>query len=208
MTIIVRQYLHKKIKKSNKSLPFSSIAVTQLQTSSIKVIELIFILLAFAFTASTAYADVYRCVVNGKTVYSDSRCEYGASPIKLQDNIIRRTQSDKDRDDQMAYRAGQMALEEKVNDAKSARQYANKCSFSAYALGDDKGKILAAAARDECYKNEILKESGKSDQVSLDAYNLWKDHRIITKRTPPPPPAAALSYHCRPDYMGGMRCDP
>ena len=86
LTILIKQYLHKKIKKSNKSLPFSSIAAAQLQTLSIKVSKLIFILLAFAFAASTAYADVYRCVVNGKTVYSDARCAYNPGVVRIDPN--------------------------------------------------------------------------------------------------------------------------
>lgn len=47
---------------------------------------MIFILLAFAIGTSTAYADVYKCVVNGKTVYSDSRCAYKPDTIKISPN--------------------------------------------------------------------------------------------------------------------------
>ena len=86
LTITFRQYFRKKIKKSDKALPFFSIAATQLQTLSIKVGKLIFILLAFAFAASTAYADVYKCVVNGKIVYSDARCAYKPDTIKIDPN--------------------------------------------------------------------------------------------------------------------------
>jgi hypothetical protein len=90
LTILIRHYLHKKIKKSDKPLPFSSIAATQLQTLAIKGSKLIFILLAFAFAASTAYADVYKCVVNGKTVYSDARCAYipGIVRISPDQNVV------------------------------------------------------------------------------------------------------------------------
>lgn len=82
LTTIIKQNLHKKIKKT---LQFFSRIAPLLQIP-IKVIKLIFILLAFAIGTSTAYADVYKCVVNGKTVYSDSRCAYKPDTIKIDPN--------------------------------------------------------------------------------------------------------------------------
>lgn len=60
-----------------------------------------------------------------------------------------------------------------------------KCSFSYYAIGDEKGQQLAAAAKAECLKNDALQRNGRANEVSNEAYNRWKDHRVITKRTPP-----------------------
>ena len=76
-------------------------AATQLQTLSIKVGKLIFILLAFSF-AFTAYADVYKCVVNGKTVYSDSRCAYKPDTVKIEpnQNVIQGYRASVNNDDQ------------------------------------------------------------------------------------------------------------
>lgn len=35
---------------------------------------------------SLVYANVYKCIVNGKTIYSDSLCTYGAAEIKVDPN--------------------------------------------------------------------------------------------------------------------------
>ncbi|MDO9188691.1 MAG: hypothetical protein Q7U24_02385, partial [Sulfurimicrobium sp.] len=128
----------------------------------------------------------------------DIACEYGAATVKLHDNTIDRTQNERSRD-------GEKIFDSKVDDAKSNRRYADKCSFSYYTNSDEKGRILATAAKDECYKNEMLKESGRGNQISLDAYNLWKDHKVASKRAVPPP---APSLTCRPDGLGNMNCNP
>lgn len=100
-------------------------------------------------------------------------------------------------------------LADTPTDTLTKGKYVNdkKCSFSYYAIGDEKGRQLAAAARDECRRNEMLKTDGRESEVSYEAYNLWKDHRMMTKRaTPPPVPAMKPSIHCRPDYLGGYTC--
>lgn len=45
-----------------------------------------FVSLVLAMGASVAYADVYKCIVNGKTVYSDSRCAYRPDVVKVDPN--------------------------------------------------------------------------------------------------------------------------
>lgn len=65
----------------------------------------------------------------------------------------------------------QDAMEEARELAKSS----GKCKFEYFVYGDDKGKQLALAAKEECLNNEALKKTGQSSQ-SLEAYDAWKDH--------------------------------
>lgn len=107
-----------------------------------------------------------------------------------------------------------------INEAK--RFNPNTCKFQYYALGDELGKTLAAAAKEEC-----LSTKGQLGP----AYTRWKDHYQVTSarrssaaardqqqptpveaynqalRTPmlTPPPQ---SLRCRKNYIGGMDCTP
>lgn len=144
-------------------------------------------------TADLCFAMTYKCKdSSGRVIYSDSMCEYGAATVKLHDNTINRTESERSRDNQAIF-------DGKVNDAKSTKKYGAQCTFT-YREGSGKGYVLASAAKDECYRNEILKKSGRGDQIKLDAYNLWKDYRALLKQT-------KQTTHCTPDYAGGMYCN-
>lgn len=88
------------------------------------------------------------------------------------------------------------------DEVKAQTKKSGKCSFSYYFLGDDKGKVLADAARDECYRNEELKGEGKGDQISNEAYQRWREHREMTKRAP----VQSKQMRCRTDYAGGLIC--
>lgn len=148
-----------------------------------------------SFTFSAAHAKVYKCVVNGKTVYSDSLCAYESKTVNINPN-----QNMINGDKSIA--EGLPAWKKReVNDNT---ERSDKCSFSYNSSGDDKGETLSKAAKAECYNNELLKAGGRNDEVSLRAYNMWKDHRIITKRDPSPP---KQNLHCRPDYLGGFNCN-
>lgn len=51
-----------------------------------KVSNLWFTFLVLAASAIQVNAEVYKCVVNGKTVYSDSRCAYQSETLKINPN--------------------------------------------------------------------------------------------------------------------------
>jgi len=51
-----------------------------------------------------------------------------------------------------------------------------ECKFRYFTLGDDKGKVLAANAKQECIRNKALKSNGQAGRVTYEAYMLWKDH--------------------------------
>lgn len=135
-------------------------------------------LLTFSFTTS---ADVHKWKdANGKTHYGD------APPIANTEKV----KTDKQTDDQITYgeklraenanneatEAKSQAMNEAMNEGVAAAKESGKCVFSYHTLGDNKGKQLAKAAREECYKNEGLKKAGQNSQVSLEAYNMWRDH--------------------------------
>jgi hypothetical protein len=76
------------------------------------------------------------------------------------------------------------------------------CKFSYYSLGDNKGKILAAKAKEECVRNMEARKAGR--EVSTQDYSLWKDHHqmMATKRS-----SARRTTNCMPNGFGGLRCN-
>jgi hypothetical protein len=52
-----------------------------------------------------------------------------------------------------------------------------ECKFKSFKNNDSKGKILADNATAECVENMVRKANGQP--ISLEAYNLWKDHHSI-----------------------------
>lgn len=108
-----------------------------------------------------------------------------------------------------------------------------ECKFRYFTLGDDKGKVLAENAKQECIRNKALKAAGQANGVSYDAYTLWKDHfeiesnrrnealdRLNAANAANAAASAAASaaanaaanrpnrdMRCRPDNLGGLRCE-
>jgi hypothetical protein len=115
-----------------------------------------------------AYGQVRKCIgQDGKVTYSDSICGIGTAKedgVRVNANTIDssglRGQVDKYRGDE--------AVE------KATQQGSKTCKFASYAYGDEKGKALAAEAKEECLSNIAAKARGLPQ--SLDAYNMWKDH--------------------------------
>lgn len=112
-------------------------------------------------TANACLSATYKCKdAKGQTIFSDRSCGNAAVPIQVHDNG-------------MARPSEESIVETKLENAKSNRKYSDKCSFSSYG---SQGQEIADSAKEECYKNEVLKESGKSNQVKLTAYNKWKEY--------------------------------
>jgi len=123
---------------------------------------------------SPVFADVHKWKdANGKTHYGD------APPIA--DTAIVKT--DKQTDDEIANgerikaETENSTRQDAMNEARDSAKSSGKCKddFEYYARNDDRGKQLALAAKEECLNNEALKKTGQSSQVSLEAYNAWKD---------------------------------
>ena len=101
-----------------------------------------------------AHADMYRCEENGGIVYRNEPC-------KGQRIITPRS-----------------ATPTQKHELTEAEKVAAdpECNFHYFKIGDDKGKQLAKNAGKECKNNRMLKLAGKGKDVTLDAYNMWKDH--------------------------------
>jgi hypothetical protein len=89
--------------------------------------------------------------------------------------------------------------------SKSATIGKAVCKFEYYAFGDEKGKSLAANAKEECLENEKLKQEGRGAEISREAYNFWLDNRMMNKRQIIQPTLPKTST-CTSNGMGGMTC--
>lgn len=117
---------------------------------------------------SASQAQVRKCVgPDGKVTYSDFIC--AGSTVKesaVNTNVNHLDRSDERKD------VDKFLTSEKVEQAVQAGQ--SKCKFAYFKLGDEKGKVLAAAAKKECLENIAAKVKG--EPTSQEAYNFWKDH--------------------------------
>lgn len=130
--------------------------------------KFILVIVATLLLGSSAQAQVRKCTgPDGKVTYSDFLCggrTASESSVKTDANTI---DSSGLREESQKNKSAQ-AVEQAI------QQGASKCKFSYYAVGDSKGKELAAAAKQECLNNITAKATGQP--TSLEAYNFWKDH--------------------------------
>ncbi len=130
--------------------------------------------IAFGFT-TTVYAELRKCVgSDGKVTYSDVLCVSGTkseSGVRINENSI-----DASGDRALVKQhKGKEAVESAMRDGTG------KCKFSYYSLGDDTGKQLAANAKKECLENIAATATGQA--TSDQAYQRYKDHKAVSKRT-------------------------
>lgn len=116
----------------------------------------------------TAQAQVRKCTgPDGKVTYSDFVC----AGSTVNETSVNTNANHLDR-------SGERREVEKFKTAEmveqATHQGASKCKFSYYAIGDSKGKELAAAAKRECLNNIAAKVTGQP--TTLEAYNFWRDH--------------------------------
>lgn len=134
--------------------------------------------LATTLFISPVFADVHKWKdADGKTHYGD------APPIAGTEKV----RTDKQTDDQIANgerikaETETSTRQDAMNEARVSAESSGKCKFEYFVIGDDKGKQLALAAKEECLNNEALRKVGKEYQVRLDAYNAWKDQHQMTQ---------------------------
>lgn len=134
-------------------------------------------LLGLLVFSADAIAEVRKWKdANGKTHYGDAPPMAGTAKVR----------TDKQTDDQIANgerirsETENSARQDGMHEARNSAATSGKCTFQYFSFGDEHGKLLAAAASDECLKNEALRKVGKEDQVRLDDYNRWKDNYQMT----------------------------
>lgn len=95
-----------------------------------------------------------------------------------------------------------------------------ECKFRYFTYADDKGKVLASNAKQECIRNKELKASGQARAVTYEAYKLWKDNfeiesarrnQALNRANAANAANAAnrpkLRMTCKPDYLGRLQCE-
>lgn len=175
-----------------------------------------------------AAVDVYKCKSSsGKMEYSDVPCA-GVSSGKVRVNNTDFGNAGNVPEGDPNARALKILQSGRARE-DALRDGSKKCSFSSFKVGDQKGKALAAEAKEECLRNLELKADGKP--TSSDAYGAWKDHHEMTsnKRHSAATVAAAnraadaaqraatasewaamdaqnKTYRCRPGIPGELEC--
>ncbi len=122
-------------------------------------------------------AQVRKCQIDGKIVYSDSQCGQHGSSVNTTANTVdtssirKEAQRQREADDRAA------------QDNQRANLMANvpqECKFKNARKGDAKGAALSVKAQEECVQNIMNAQQGKPP--SMIAYGQWKDHREQTAR--------------------------
>lgn len=135
----------------------------------------IFVFLATLILCSSLHAQARKCVgADGRVTYSDALCDtksQSQTTVNTNANTI----------DHSGLRQEAQKLRAEKSEAASSERLDNlrqsnpvECKFSYHALGDAKGKKLAADAKEECLRNIEAKRTGQPG--SREAYGLWKDH--------------------------------
>ncbi len=135
-----------------------------------------------------AHAQLRKCTApDGKVTYSDFVCDSSSATGSIKNpngNTL----------DSSGFR-------QEVQRSQANGPTPVACKFSYYAIGDEKGKALAANAKEECLRNIDSKRDGTAP--SLEHYNFWRDHRqlMVTIRNSRP------TLNCVPNGFGGQRCN-
>jgi hypothetical protein len=159
-----------------------------------------FALVHFIF-GGPSVAQVQKCVgPDGKVTYSDRMCANTARASGVN--------TDANHAD-IGSRQQAQRIQSRQDDERAAALRQNpptECKFAAYKNGDEKGKLLASNATEECLRNMDAKRTGQP--TSQEAYNLWKDHHQMAtaKRqgsmNRATAAAAPRGMTCRPNAMG------
>lgn len=148
-----------------------------------------------------AQAQVRKCIgPDGKVTYSDFICSgttVHEKEVKTNANTIDASGS---RKDVQRFEADEQKARTNDRIAAGMQNPPTECKFSYYTVGDEKGKVLAANAKEECLRNLEAKKTGQA--VSLEQYNLWKDHRQISETQR----SRARVMNCNPNGAGGQYC--
>lgn len=137
--------------------------------------KFILVIVATLLFGVNAQAQLRKCTgPDGKVTYSDVVCASNAATGSIKNaggNSL----------DASGFRQEvQKNLAEKEVAASRAAAVARQgppqdCKFSYFALGDEKGKRLAANAKEECLRNNEARLKG--EPTSLEHYTFWNDHR-------------------------------
>lgn len=138
------------------------------------------ILLVIAATllllCANAQAQLRKCTgPDGKVTYSDVVCASNAATGSIKNAGGNSLDASGFRQEVQKNLAEKEASENRA-EAVARQGPPQECKFAYFALGDEKGKRLAANAKAECLRNNEARLRG--EPTSLEHYTFWNDHRI------------------------------
>lgn len=138
-----------------------------------------------------ALAQMKKCTgSDGKITFSDVACKGGSSS-----ETIRYPEGNSLDTSGLRQQAKQLA------DSDLERSPPVECKFDYFGPGAEKGKVLAANAKQECLRNIQAKKEGR--ETSLEHYNFWKDHREMSQNRL----KSRRTMNCMPNGYGGQTCN-
>jgi hypothetical protein len=151
-----------------------------------EAMKAIFILATLLFVCVSSNGQVRKCKgPDGKITYSDTLCSTNTvseSGVQTNANTMDAStlRQDMSREKAEALEAAdRRQTEATVNRAMQAGS--SSCKFSYLAIGDEKGKQLADAAKQECLLN--IQAKAKGQPISLEQFTYWNSHhQLMTTR--------------------------
>jgi len=137
--------------------------------------KFIFVLVAILMLCANAQAQLRKCTgADGRVTYSDVLCSTSSTAGTIKSPDGNSLDHSGFREQSQKSQATKEGIDTRDRMAAARQSTPQECKFSYFTTGDEKGKTLAANAKEECLRNIEAKKAGKS--VSLEDYNFWKDH--------------------------------
>ena len=139
--------------------------------------KFILVVVATFLIGANAQAQLRKCTgPDGKVTYSDVLCSNtsSTSSIRNPDGNTLDTSGFRKQVQKMQTVQDEADANERLSAARQ-KNTPQECKFAYFSLGDEKGKKLAANAKEECLRNNEAKKVGEA--TSLEHYNFWNDHR-------------------------------
>ncbi len=139
--------------------------------------KVLLVIVATVLLGANAQVQLRKCMgPDGKVTYSDVLCGSSSTTGSISNPHGNTLDTSGFRKEAQKMQASQDEAD--ANERLAAARQKNtpqECKFAYFSLGDEKGKKLAANAKEECLRNNEAKKVGEA--TSLEHYNFWKDHR-------------------------------
>lgn len=125
-----------------------------------------------ALYVQPARSQTYVCWEGGQKVFRDRACAFEEDTLAVyQGPKVRVIRSPEAYSKHQRPRGALARSFQPPDDGTDPR-----CRFQYFAFGDEKGKALAADAKEECLTNLEFTATGRGAEAKQSAYRLWLEH--------------------------------